>query len=62
MLGELVGLPEHGRLDVRLEVLVAGDGYPFLELAERADSPEAVAAAVCTVRVGPQDLAQQPML
>jgi hypothetical protein len=57
MLGELVGLPGHGRLDVRLKVLVAGDRHPFLELAERADIPEAVAAAICAVGVGLQDLA-----
>jgi hypothetical protein len=57
MLGELVGLPDHGRLDVRLKVLVGGDRHPLLELLKRGDAAEAVAAAVGAVGVGPQDLA-----
>jgi hypothetical protein len=62
MPGQLVGPPVHLRLDVGLQVVVAGDGHPLLEVLERGDGAEAVTAAELGVGVGAKDLSQQPLL
>jgi hypothetical protein len=61
-LGQLVGPPVHLRGDVGLQVLVRRDRDPLLELLERGDVAEAVAAAELGVGVGLQDLPQQVVL
>jgi hypothetical protein len=55
VLGQLVGLSLHGRVDVGLQVLVTRDGDPLLELPEGGDAVEAVAAAELGVGVVCQD-------
>jgi hypothetical protein len=62
VLGQLVGLPRHLGLDVGLQGLVAGDGHPLLELRQRDDAGEAVAAAELGAGVAAQDLAEQAVL